>query len=151
MRLWLDRAHLGSAAAVSFARGLNDTPKIAALMVAGSGGLAVGTASIAVVTAMALGGLLASRRVSETLAHKVVRMDAGEGLGGNLVTTALVIGASRFGLPVSTTHVSTGALFGIAAGNGSGRAAMIRRILLAWCITLPLAAVLAFGIALLLR
>lgn len=151
VRLWLDRAHLGSAAAVSFARGLNDTPKIAALMVAGGGGLGVGTASLTVVTAMALGGLLASRRVSETLAHKVTRMDAGEGLGGNLVTTALVIGASRFGLPVSTTHVSTGALFGIAAGNGSGHANVIRRILLAWCITLPLASVLAFGLGLLLR
>lgn len=151
VRVWLDRAHLGSAAAVSFARGLNDTPKIAALMVAGGGGLGIGTASITVVTAMALGGLLASRRVSETLAHKVTRMDAGEGLGGNLVTTALVMGASRFGLPVSTTHVSTGALFGIAAGNGSGHAEVIRRILLAWCVTLPLASVLAFGFGLLLR
>lgn len=150
LRLWLDRAHLGTAAVVSFARGLNDTPKIAALMVAG-GGLGIGTASLTVVTAMALGGLLASCRVSDTLAHKVTRMDAGEGLGGNLVTAALVIGASRFGFPVSTTHVSTGALFGIAAGNGTGRASVIRQILLAWCITLPVASVLAFAAALLLR
>lgn len=150
VRLWLDRAHLGTAAAVSFARGLNDTPKIAALMVAG-GSLGTGAASITVVTAMALGGLLASRRVSDTLAHKVTRMDAGEGLGGNTVTAALVIGASQFGLPVSTTHVSTGALFGVAAGNGSGQATVIRQILLAWCITLPVASVISFGTGLLLH
>jgi len=150
VRLWLDKTHLVSAAAVSFARGLNDTPKIAALMVAG-GSIGVGLASMTVVTAMAAGGLLASRRVSETLAHKVTRMDAGEGLGANLVTAALVMGASRFGLPVSTTHVSTGALFGIAAGNGSGRTKVIRQILLAWCITLPVASGLAFGMGLILR
>lgn len=150
VRLWLDRAHFGTAAAVSFARGLNDTPKIAALMVAG-GSLGVGTASMTAVTAMAFGGVLASRRVSNTLAHRVTRMDAGEGLGGNLVTTALVIGASQWGVPVSTTHVSTGALFGVAAGNGSGHASVIRQILLAWCITLPVASVLSFGAALLLR
>lgn len=149
-RKWLDHTHLLSAAAVSFARGLNDTPKITALAVAGSG-LGVAPASLGVVTAMAVGGLLASRRVSNTLAHKVTRMDAGEGLGGNLVTAALVMGASRFGMPVSTTHVSTGALFGVAASNGSGRAAMIRHILLAWCFTLPIAGVLAFATALLLR
>lgn len=150
VRLWLDRAHFGTAAAVSFARGLNDTPKIAALMVAG-GSLGVGAASITAVTAMAAGGLLASRRVSNTLAHKVTRMDAGEGLGSNTVTAALVIGASQFGMPVSTTHVSTGALFGVAAGNGGARATVIRQILLAWCITLPVASVLSFGTGFLLR
>jgi inorganic phosphate transporter, PiT family len=147
---WLDRSHLGTAAAVSFARGLNDTPKIAALMVAGSS-LGVGAASTAVVAAMALGGVLASRRVSDTLACKLTRMDAGEGLGGNLVTSVLVIGASPLGLPVSTTHVATGALFGIAAGNGTGRVAVIRQILLAWCLTLPVATALAFATALQFR
>lgn len=146
VRPWLDNTHLLSGAAVSFARGLNDTPKIAALAVAG-GGLGVAPASAAVVTAMAAGGLLASRRVADTLAHRVTRMGPGEGLGGNLVTALLVIGASRFGMPVSTTHVSTGALFGVAASNGAGHAATIRQILLAWCFTLPLAALLAFGAA----
>ena len=141
--LWLDRAHVFSASAVSFARGLNDTPKIAALIVA-AGALGAGNASLLVIVAMALGGWLASRRVAETLAFKVTRMDASEGLGGNLVTAALVIVASRFGMPVSTTHVSTGALFGIALGNRGGHAPVIRNILLAWLVTLPLAGVLAY-------
>lgn len=150
LRRWRDHSHLLSAAAVSFARGLNDTPKIAALVVAG-GSLGAGPASLLVVVAMGMGGLLAARRVSETLAFKVTRMDAGEGFGANMVTAALVIGASRFGMPVSTTHVSTGALFGIAAGNGSGQFAVIRHILMAWLLTLPLAGLFAYLIALLSR
>lgn len=138
----LDRAHFLSAMSVSFARGLNDTPKIAALLVA-AGGLGAGSATLAIAVAMAAGGLLAARKVADTLAYRITRMDPAEGLGGNLVTAGLVIVASRFGLPVSTTHVSTGALFGIAAGNRSGRARVIVGILVAWLLTLPLAAALS--------
>lgn len=138
----LDRAHFVSAMSVSFARGLNDTPKIAALLVA-AGGLGAGAATLAVAATMAVGGLLAAHRVADTLAYRVTRMDAAEGLGGNLVTAGLVIVASRFGLPVSTTHVSTGALFGIAIGNRSGRSRTIAGIVIAWLLTLPLAAMLA--------
>lgn len=139
----LDALHVLSAAAVSFARGLNDTPKIAALLV-GAGLLGAGSASLLVVLAMAIGGVLASRRVAQTLAFRVTRMDAAQGLGGNLVTALLVVVASRLGLPVSTTHVSTGALFGIALRGDGGNAAVIRSILLAWLLTLPLAAALAY-------
>ena len=146
---WVDRLHFASAAAVSFARGINDTPKIAALMVAG-GALGAGGASLAVVLAMSIGGLLAASRVADTLAYRVTRMDAGEGLAGNLVTSFLVIVASRFGMPVSTTHVSTGAIFGIALRNGSGHTTVIRNILFAWIATLPLAAVLGYALRVLL-
>ncbi len=138
----LDRAHFFSAMSVSFARGLNDTPKIAALLVA-AGGLGADVATLAVAATMAAGGLLAARRVANTLAYRVTRIDAAEGLGGNLVTAGLVIVASRFGLPVSTTHVSTGALFGIAIGNRSGQSRTIASIVMAWLLTLPLAALLS--------
>jgi inorganic phosphate transporter, PiT family len=141
----IDTLHYISAGAVSFARGLNDTPKIAALMVA-VGAASPLSSSLAVAVAMAVGGWLAARRVSATMAHGITRMNPAEGLGGNLVTALLVIVASRWGLPVSTTHVSCGALFGIAASNGQGRAATIIAILGAWLVTLPLAAVVAFGI-----
>jgi PiT family inorganic phosphate transporter len=53
-----------------------------------------------------------------------------------------VIGASCFGLPVSTTHVNCGALFGIGAVTGQARWRTIGKILLAWVTTLPLAAAL---------
>lgn len=137
-----DMAHLASACAVSFARGLNDTPKIAALMVAA--GASVSSSSLTVVMAMSLGGLVAAQRVAKTLAFRVVKMNPSEGLAGNIVTAALVIGASRFGLPVSTTHVGTGALFGIGVSNGSTHWNVVRTILLAWVFTLPASGVVAY-------
>ncbi|MGH8562461.1 MAG: inorganic phosphate transporter, partial [Nevskiales bacterium] len=64
------------------------------------------------------------------------------------VTSGMVLAASPLGLPLSTTHVSCGALFGIGAVTGQARWTTIASILLAWVITLPLAATLG---ALLLR
>jgi len=135
----VDAAHYLSAGAVGFARGLNDTPKIAALLLAGH---AVGPAAAipGVAVAMALGGLLAARRVGETLAHRVTGMNPGQGLVANGVTSLLVVGASRLGMPVSTTHVACGALFGIGAATGRARWGVIGRILLAWAVTLPVGA-----------
>jgi PiT family inorganic phosphate transporter len=140
----VDRAHLLSAGAVSFARGLNDTPKIAALLMtapviglSGFGGMA------AVGAAMALGGLLAARRVAVTMSRDITSMNHGQGFTASLVTAALVTAASQHGLPVSTTHVSCGSLFGLGAVVGGARWAAIRRILLAWLLTLPIAATAA--------
>jgi PiT family inorganic phosphate transporter len=69
-------------------------------------------------------------------------MNHGQGCTANLMTSLIVIGASRFGMPVSTTHVSCGALFGIGAVTGQAHWATIAKILLAWITTLPLGAVL---------
>ena len=74
-------------------------------------------------------------------------MNDGQGFSGNLVTALLVLVASRFGLPVSTTHVSVGSLFGIGAATGAGRKRAIAGILAAWLITLPVAAALAAATA----
>jgi PiT family inorganic phosphate transporter len=92
--------------------------------------------------AMALGGLLASRRVADTLAHRITPMQNGQGLAANLATSLLVVGASRLGLPVSTTHVSTGGIFGIGAAAGTLQQRQVGEILGAWLGTLPLAAAL---------
>jgi PiT family inorganic phosphate transporter len=92
-----------------------------------------------VALAMAVGGLIDARRVAETVSQKITAMDHGEGFTANLVTSVLVIGASRWGLPVSTTHVSCGALFGIGITNGRARWQVIRSVLLAWLLTLPFA------------
>jgi PiT family inorganic phosphate transporter len=78
-------------------------------------------------------------------------MNPGQGFTANLVTALLVTMASRFGLPVSTTHVSVGALFGIGVVNGTARWRMILTILLAWITTLPLGAALAGATYLLLQ
>jgi len=138
----LDLAHFASAGAVSFARGLNDTPKIAALLLVGNV-VAPDVAIVAVGLLMAIGGVQAGRRVAQTMATGVTAMNPGQGFTGNLVTSTVVIASSSLGLPVSTTHVSCGALFGIGVVTGGARWKMILSILAAWAVTLPLAAVLA--------
>jgi len=127
---------------VSFARGLNDTPKIVGIIVAaGALSLVPGMALVAIL--MLLGGLLLTGRVARTMAENITVMDAEQGFVGSFVTAVLVILASYAGLPVSTTHVSVGALFGIAVANRTARLGTIATILVAWVTTLPLAASIA--------
>jgi PiT family inorganic phosphate transporter len=135
----VDGLHYLSAAMVSFARGLNDTPKIVALLLVVDA-LRIELGMLAIATAMALGGLLNARRVAITMSRKISRMNDGQALTANLATSLLVILASRFGLPVSTTHVSVGAIGGIGLANGSANRAVLGGIVAAWLLTLPLAA-----------
>ena len=146
----LDSVHFVSAGTVGFARGLNDAPKIAALLLAGQ---LFGTrgALLAIAAGMLLGGTLSARRVARTLSYKITEMNSGQGFVANLVTSVLVTGASWFGVPVSTTHVSCGALFGIGAANGKGHWGTVATIVGAWLVTLPMAALLGAGTVLLLE
>ena len=135
----LDSMHYLSAGAVSFARGLNDTPKIAALLLIAP--LLSNTGStLLVALPMALGGLLSARRVAEVMSRKITPMNHGQGFAANLVTGVIVIAASQMGMPVSTTHVSCGALFGIGTVTRQANVRMIATILAAWVTTLPAAA-----------
>ncbi len=138
----IDAGHFLSAGVVSFARGLNDTPKIVALGLVANA-LDLGWSIILVALVMALGGLLSAKKVAETVSKRITAMDPGQGFIANLVTSFLVIVASKWGMPVSTTHVSGGALFGIGMANGQARWSVIRTILLAWVLTLPVAGVMA--------
>lgn len=139
----LDVLHFLSAGLVSFARGLNDTPKIAAvLLLVPSIGVAGSMFLCGIV--IAVGGLVAARRVAESMSHRITAMNPGQGFTANLLTGLLVIVASRWGLPVSTTHVSCGALFGIGLINGQAHWRFIGQLLLAWLTTLPLAAAIAW-------
>jgi PiT family inorganic phosphate transporter len=138
----VDGLHFLSGGAVGFARGLNDTPKIVALLLAAEAiQPALGLAAVAAM--MAVGGILNARRVADTMSRKITRMNPGQGFAANFVTAALVAGASRLGLPVSTTHVSVGSLFGVGVVNRTARARTVLTILVAWATTLPTGAVLA--------
>lgn len=137
----LDTLHYLSAGSVSFARGLNDTPKISALLLVGNA-ISPNLAILGVALAMASGGMINSRKVAETLSHRATDMNSGQGFTANLVTSVIVILASKLSLPVSTTHVSCGALFGIGTVTRQAHWKTIATILLAWLTTLPLAAAL---------
>ncbi len=145
----IEKLHFLSAGASSFSRGLNDTPKMAALLLGvralNSGGtsspaipLAGSVALIAVL--IALGALLDAEKVAETLGKKVTGMSPSEGFAANLSTALLVTTASLHGLPASTTHVSVGSMLGMGIVNGQARWRSVAQIASAWVITLPCAA-----------
>lgn len=138
----LDGLHFLSSGAVSFARGLNDTPKIAALlMVATAVDIRWGLVLVGV--AMAAGGIMHAHRVAMTMSRKITGMNPGEGFAANLATAVLVTSASFHGLPVSTTHVSVGALVGIGTVTRQAHWKAVGQIVLSWIVTLPCGAALA--------
>lgn len=144
----LDTLHFLSAGAICFARAVNDTPKILALCLSARA-LSVPVGLPLIGAAMAAGGLINARKVAETMAKKITAINTGQGLVANVTTALLVIVASRAGMPVSTTHVSTSAMFGIGIINRSADRRTIRHIITAWITTLPVGAVLgaaAYGI-----
>lgn len=145
----IDRLHIASAFSICFARAVNDTPKLAALLIAAH---LVGTqgAFAAVCVAMAIGGLLFSRKVATSMSQGVSRLDHAQGFSANIVTSGLVLLASYFGLPVSTTHVSVGSIAGTGAGANSVQWASLKGILLSWLATLPIAASIAWAVSKLL-
>jgi PiT family inorganic phosphate transporter len=138
----IDNIHYVSAAAVSFARGLNDGPKIIGLLLVMEA-LNLQVSMLAVAVAMAIGGWLNAHKVAVTMSKKISRMNDGQALTANLVTAFMVICASRFGMPVSTTHVSVGSITGIGIVNGSVDKAVVSSILMSWLLTLPIAAVIS--------
>ncbi len=146
----LNKLHFLSAGIVSFARGLNDTPKIAAMLLVAPAFTGF-NACVAVGCVIALGGLVSARRVAETMSMRITKMNHGQGFTANALAGLIIIGASRLGMPVSTTHVSCGALFGIGAVTGDARWKTISTILVAWITTLPLGGLLGYGSFLLLQ
>jgi len=150
--LGVDSVHWISSGLASFARGVNDAPKIAAMVLLGSVVVAWPSVQFQVSTfvgvalAMGLGSYLGGLRVTEVLAEKVTTMDHAEGLSANLTTSSLVLVSATMGLPVSTTHVSGSAIIGIGLLKGvtAVRWRTVRDMVLAWIVTLPAAGILAW-------
>src|SRR3989441_6874147 len=147
----LDTIHWISSGLTSLARGINDAPKILAMLLLG-GALASWPSEIMKVAAfagaalaMGLGSFIGGYRVTEVLAEKVTRMDHVEGLSANVTTSALVLVTATMGLPVSTTHVSSSAIIGIGILKGlkAVRWTTVRDMVLAWVVTLPVAGILS--------
>ncbi len=146
----LDFAHYISAGVVSFARGLNDTPKIVGLLIV-IHSLDIKWGMVAVALSMAIGGLLNAKKVGEMMSKKITPMNSGQGFTANLVTGLLVTTASIHGMPVSTTHVSVGSIFGIGSVTKKADLKVIRNILLSWLLTLPAAAICSASVYYLLQ
>jgi PiT family inorganic phosphate transporter len=142
----VDRLHWLTSGAASFARGMNDAPKIVALVVSAlaAGGAAVSTPAVfaLISCAMVAGSALGGRKVASVLAEKVTKMDHREGFVANLATATLVSVGATLGLPLSTTHVSAGGIVGAGIVRGALSTRTLRDIALAWVVTLPASALI---------
>ena len=104
---------------------------------------------------IAVGGLTWGRRVIETVAFKIVRIDALTGLAAE-ITNALVVYLFvtipyvylGYGLPVSTSIIGVGAIIGAAFARGRGIVdkTTIGRLVITWVLTLPATALLSAGL-----
>ena len=138
----IDICHFISSGLISFTRGFNDTPKIASLIIiieyfSVQGGM------ITIAMAMALGGLLNSQKVAETMSVKITSMNHIQGLSANISTIIMVIAASQFGLPISATYVSVGSIFGMGLIIKKSHVLVFSQVLLSWILTLPIAAIIS--------
>ena len=143
----VDNLHWLTSGLLSLSRGLNDAPKLIAValpFIVTNSPVMQTWMYVVCAAAMTLGGLIAGKKITEILGFKVAKMDHEQGFSANVVAAFLVIGASRFGLPVSTTHVSASAIMGtgLAAKTGINRQ-VVMNIVFAWLVTVPSAALIA--------
>lgn len=155
---YLCSVHFLSSMFATFARAVNDTPKIVALgfFITTTTGFDTSTLTplfFITAIAMALGSYVKGLPVTRLLAEKLTKMDDREALGANLTTALLVSTASKLGLPVSTTHVASSAIIGFGLKKGSGGVSwkVIREMVLSWVVTLPVAGLFAAIFYLLIR
>jgi PiT family inorganic phosphate transporter len=152
---WL---HILSSASVSFSHGSNDGQKtmgIITLILASHFGTygytydhvpiwVIGSAALAI----ALGTVIGGWRVIRTVGTKISRerLSHSQGFGASMSTALIILVASRIGAPISTTHTLSSAVAGGTIpvyGAEKLNVRTVNLILLAWVLTLPVAATLA--------
>ncbi len=145
------RLQLVSAAAFSLGHGGNDAQKSMgiiwiALIVSG---LATKSDPIALwivlscQAAIALGTLLGGWRIVKTMGQKITKLKPFEGFCAESAGAITLFGSTALGIPVSTTHVITGAIMGAGARKGVSAVkwGVTRNIFWAWILTIPISAV----------
>src|SRR5690606_29497020 len=95
--------------------------------------------------AMALGTLMGGWRIVHTMGSKITRLTPMQGFCAETGGAITLFGATFLGIPVSTTHTITGAIVGVGAARrvSAVRWGIAGNIVIAWVITLPLAALIA--------
>ena len=99
-------------------------------------------------TAMSLGTAAGGWRIMKTMGQGVVKLDPLHGFAAETTAASIILGASHFGMPVSTTHVISTAIMGVGSSDRAKavRWGVARNIVTAWVLTIPCTAVIAGGI-----
>jgi PiT family inorganic phosphate transporter len=140
-----------SASMLALAHGTNDAQKtmgVITLTLITAGMLAPGSAPpfwvvLSAGMAIGLGTYMGGWRIIRTLGRRVSDIHPTQGFSAETTSAAVILSSTHLGLPLSTTQVCTGSIFGAGAGRrmASVHWGMAGRIVLAWSFTLPSAAV----------
>src|SRR5882757_8267992 len=152
---WFRRLQLFSAAAYSLGHGTNDAQKgmgiITTALVAG-GALNSYAVPYWVILcchlAMAGGTMAGGWRIIKTLGQRITKLTPFGGFAAESAGALTLIGTAHFGIPVSTTHTITGAIVGVGATRrlSAVRWGVTRRIVFAWILTIPGAALVGAAV-----
>ena len=148
-----------SACFVAFAHGSNDVgnaiaPLAAIVFILNTGIVPVDSLDIPL-WILVLGGLgivaglaVQGKNVIATVGENIISLVPSTGFCAELATASTILIASRIGLPVSTSHALVGSVIGIglASRNQDVKWSTIKSVVLAWVVTLPVAALLGAGI-----
>jgi PiT family inorganic phosphate transporter len=98
-------------------------------------------------SAMALGTFLGGWRVVETMGTKITKLRPYQGFCAETGGGVVLAFVTAFGIPVSTTHAISGSIMGVGASRGYSAVqwGVVRRIVTAWILTIPLTALFAYG------
>lgn len=152
-----------SAAYVAFAHGANDVanaigPVAAALEIIKEGGLALNSRVPAWLLAMGGVGIVVGLatwgwRVMETIGRKITELTPTRGFSAEFGAAITILVASKFGLPISTTHCIVGAVLGVGLARGLSALNLrtLRDIVLSWVITIPSSAIVCILLFYLIR
>ncbi len=136
-----------SAAFMAFSHGSNDAQKtmgIITLALIGAGilpkdaGIPLWVILLAA-SAISLGTAAGGWRIIRTMGQRVVKLDPVHGFAAETTAATIILTASHFGMPVSTTHVISSAIMGVGASDrlSAVRWGVAGNILVAWVLTIP--------------
>jgi inorganic phosphate transporter, PiT family len=102
---------------------------------------------------MALGTLTGGWRIIQTMGMKLTRLETHQGFSAEIAAAATIEAATRFGIPVSTTHTITSAIVGVGSTRGGSAVnwGMTQRIVMAWILTFPICGLISWAVVLGLR
>jgi PiT family inorganic phosphate transporter len=92
-------------------------------------------------------------RIIRTLGHKMVKLQPINGFAAETSSAAVILTATHFGIPVSTTHTISSAIMGVGAAKrfNAIKWSVVERMVWAWVFTIPVAGTLGYCFVLLLR
>ena len=147
------RLQIVSAAFMAFSHGSNDAQKTMGIMTLAliAAGALPADASIPLwvivlaASAISLGTAAGGWRIIRTMGQRVVKLDPVHGFAAETTAASIILTASHFGMPVSTTHVISSAIIGVGSSDrlSAVRWGVAGNIVIAWILTIPASAAVA--------